>query len=172
MRPSPVRYQALLLLELCTNSLVLQVLSVVKKLHSRIPEFGRAVWLTHGAQAHSVNTDKGVVSYNVYPVALAEVCLVSVSDGHLDTIAKAQVVVSRKTGDKLLDLMGGHTSGDLVLGEEYVAEAVVLVQPVLVAVLFPLLLRRLEAFEMCRPFSSSIEQISQEQGCIRVDMAL
>ena len=34
MSPSPVWYQALLLLELCTNSLVLQVLGVVKKLHS------------------------------------------------------------------------------------------------------------------------------------------
>jgi len=172
MRPSCVWYQTLLFFEHCPHGLVFEVLGVVEELHGRVPELWRAVWLTHCAQADGVDADESVVSDYVYPVTLAKVGLVAVADWHLDAVSKAQVVVSRKTGNKFLDFVGRASSGDLILVEEDVAKAVVLVEPVLVAVFLPLLLRRQEAFEVCRPFSSSVKQIAEEQSCVRVDMAL
>ena len=172
LRPSCVWYQTLLFFEHCPHGLVFEVLGVVEELHGRVPELWRAVWLTHCAQADGVDADKSVVSDDVYPVTFAKVGLIAISDRYLNAIAEAQVMVSRQTGNKLLDFVGRASSGDLILVEEDVAKAVVLVEPVLVAVFLPLLLRRQEAFEVCRPFSSSVKQIAEEQSCVRVDMAL
>ncbi|KAH0357007.1 hypothetical protein KCU81_g848, partial [Aureobasidium melanogenum] len=138
---------ALSFFELCAHSLVFEVLGIVKKLHSSIPKLWRTVWLAHGTQAYGVDADKGVVSYDIYPVTFA------------------------KTGDELLDLVGRQTSSNLVLIKEYLAEAVVFVEPVVVAIFFPLLLGWLKAFEVCRPFSSSIKQVTQEQSGVRIDVA-
>ncbi|KAG9966967.1 hypothetical protein KCU61_g785, partial [Aureobasidium melanogenum] len=139
---------ALLFLELCAHGLGFEVLGVVKKIHGRIPKLWGAVWLAHGAQTYSVDADKRVVSYNIYPVTFA------------------------KTGDELLDLVGRQTSSNLVLIKEYLAETVVFVEPVVVAIFLPLLLGWLEAFEVRRPFSSSIKQVAQEQGGVRASILL
>lgn len=141
MRPSLVLYQALLFIEFCTHGLVLEMLGVVKELHGRVPECWGTVWLTHCAQTDSVDTDKSVVSDNIYPVTFTKVCLVAISDWHLDAVSEAQVVVSRKTGNELLDFVGRSSSSDLILIEKDVAKAIVLVQPVLVTIFLPLLLR-------------------------------
>lgn len=167
-----VGQKALLPFKLCADSLVFQVLGVVEKVHGRVPELLRTVWLAHCAQTHSVDADKGVVSHDVYPIALAKVGLVSVPDGHLDAITETQVVIAWQTGDEFLDVVCRAASSDLVLGEEYLAKAVVLFQPVSIAVLFPLLLRGLEAFKVGGPFSASVKEVAEEEDGVRINKAL